>query len=73
MFEWIPFRLKEHGAASQVMDEIQVELNEMKKAKKQGVNATKISSTVRKLFLTLNNHIVNLGEVLSRDQDSGAV
>jgi len=66
-------RLKAHAGASQTMDEIQIELNELRKLKKQNINAAKVSGNVRKLFLTLNNYIIQLSDVLAKDGKSGAM
>jgi len=53
------------------MDEIQVELNELRKLKKQNANASKSSSNIRKLFQYLANDISSLSERLLKDNRSG--
>ena len=49
------------------MDEIQVELNELRKLKKQNVNSSKASANLRKLFQILTNEISSLNEMLHKD------
>jgi hypothetical protein len=55
------------------MDEIQVELNELRKLKKQNVNSSKASANLRKLFQILTNEISSLNEMLHKDNRAAVV